>query len=219
MSGSEQGLEVTWCFHSYFVISYEGVSLAIDPHDGGSLNLPECRVEATYVLVTHDHYDHNAVEMASGRGTAKVIRWSRGSWVLGPFKVRGLRLSHGNGYGITNAYVVEAAGLRVAHLGDVGEPLTEDHVKTIGRADVVMVPAGNVTTVSQRDAVTWALGLGAKIVIPMHFWVPGSTAPLDPIDSMLAEWRGHAIIRSQTFSLRLNHDSLPAEPTLVLFPY
>lgn len=187
-------MRLAWCGHSYFVLSSGGQVLAIDPHDGDSLGLERCKVDADYVLITHDHYDHNAAEVASGPRTKAVLRFREVPVTLGPFRVRGFRLPHdsdgGSSYGWSTAYMVEAEGLRVLHMGDVGVPPDEGLVSVIGPTDVIMVPAGDVTTVGQEGAVEWALRLNAKLVIPMHYWVRGSNVPLDPLDSFLSAWRG-----------------------------
>ncbi|MFP3081020.1 MAG: MBL fold metallo-hydrolase [Acidilobus sp.] len=188
-------MRVSWCGQSYFIVTGPGgVRLAVDPHDGDSLGLPRCEADADYILVTHDHYDHNAVDVARGPRTKGVALWREGTFTFGPFRVAGVRLPHdaqdGSRYGWTAAYLVEADGVRVLHMGDVGVAPTEDLVRPFGKVDVIMVPAGDVTTVSQAGAIEWAKAVGAPVVIPMHYWLPGSNVPLDPIDVMLSIWRG-----------------------------
>ncbi|MGC9072451.1 MAG: MBL fold metallo-hydrolase [Acidilobus sp.] len=207
---------VRWCGHSYFVVEALGHTIALDPHDGDSLNLPRCGVQADLVLVTHDHYDHNAVEVASGPGAA-VVRWREGAVNVGWAVVRGVRLSHdergGALFGHVVAYVVEVEGLRLAHLGDVGEPSSS--AARVGKVDVVIVPAGDVTTVSQGEAIRWAEALGARLVIPAHYWVPGSNVPLDPLDAFLAAWRGR-VLRPGLSYIEVKGSDMPTEQTLVI---
>ena len=206
---------VTWCGHSYVILSYSSERVAIDPHDGDSLNLPRCKVDSTYVLVTHDHYDHNAVELAKGPSTRSVIRWSAGRTSLGDLMVVGVENLHDprGAFGKNVSYLLVIEGLRVVHLGDVGEPPSERLLSALGPADIAFVPAGNVTTVGQADAVRWAEALGAKIVVPVHYWVEGSTTPLDPLDAFLSLWRGKVAFLD-TNSFEVSRASLPSEATL-----
>jgi L-ascorbate metabolism protein UlaG (beta-lactamase superfamily) len=187
-------LRISWCGQSYFIIRSGDARLAIDPHDGDSLGLPRCEANADYILVTHDHYDHNSVETARGPKTKAVALSREGSFTMGPFSVTGFRLPHdpegGSRYGWTTAYLVEAEGLRVMHMGDVGVGPVDYIIRPVGKVDVIMVPAGNVTTVRQAEALEWAARLGARLVLPMHYWVVGSNVPLDPIDVILSLWRG-----------------------------
>ncbi len=209
-------MNITWCGHSYFVLEHGGRRVAIDPHDGDSLGLPRCRVTSDLVLVTHDHYDHNAVELAYSPG-ARVLMWAEGSLDLGWAEVRGVRLAHdergGSLFGTVVAYVVKLGGVTVAHLGDVGEPSSS--APKVGRADVVIVPAGDVTTVGQEEAIRWAEALGAKLVVPAHYWLPGSNVPLDPLDVLLGLWRGR-VWRPGSYSVSIDPAGLPGEPTLLV---
>ena len=209
-------VNLTWCGHSYFVIEAQGRRIAVDPHDGDSLGLPRCRVSAELVLVTHDHYDHNAVELVSSP-TARVVRWSPASLELGWASVRGVRLAHddknGSLFGFVVAYVISVGGLTIVHLGDVGEPSAA--AQKVGRADVVIVPAGDVTTVDQAEALRWAEALGARLIVPAHYWVRGSNVPLDPLDKLLGIWRGR-VLRPGTNSFELREDALPPEPALLV---
>jgi len=209
-------LRITWCGHSYFMVEAGGLRVAMDPHDGDSLGLPRCRAQADLVLVSHDHYDHNAVELASSPRT-RVVRWREGELSLGGLRVRGVRLGHddkgGSLFGSLVAYVVEAEGLALAHMSDVGEP--SDSAERVGRADIAIVPAGDVTTVSQDEAVRWAVRLGARLVLPAHYWVPGSNVPLDPLDRLLEAWRGR-VERVSSSSVTVDAASLPQEPTLLV---
>jgi len=77
------------------------------------------------------------------------------------------------------------------------------------------VPAGDVTTVSQDEAVRWAARLGARLVLPAHYWVPGSNVPLDPLDRLLEAWRGR-VERVSSSSVTVDAASLPQEPTLLV---
>ncbi|MGC9210007.1 MAG: MBL fold metallo-hydrolase, partial [Acidilobus sp.] len=197
-------------------VSVGGHLISIDPHDGDSLNLPRCKVSSDLVLVTHDHYDHNAVELASGPG-ARVVRWAEGVIDVGWARVRGVRLSHdsrgGSLFGHVTAYVIEAEGLRVLHLSDVGE--SSSSADRVGKVDVAIVPAGDVTTVDQEEAVRWALAVGARVVIPAHYWVPGSNVPLDPLDAFLSHWK-HQVVRVGSQQVELTPGSLPSGPTLLV---
>lgn len=209
-------MNLTWCGHSYFILEAQGRRVAVDPHDGDSLGLPRCRVSADLVLVTHDHYDHNAVEMASSPA-ARVVRWSPVSLDLGWASVKGVRLAHddrgGSLFGFVVAYVISVGGLKLAHLGDVGEPSAA--AQRVGRADVVIVPAGDVTTVGQAEALRWAEALGARLIVPAHYWVPGSNVPLDPLDKLLEIWRGR-VLRPGSNRFELREDALPPEPALLV---
>ncbi|HOO04802.1 MAG TPA: MBL fold metallo-hydrolase, partial [Methanomassiliicoccales archaeon] len=57
--------------HSCFEVSDE-VTVVIDPHDGRSIGVKPPQLRADLVLISHDHFDHNAIRVVKGDYT--VIR-------------------------------------------------------------------------------------------------------------------------------------------------
>ncbi len=200
-------VRIKWCGHSYLVVEPEdGPVIALDPHDGGSIGLPECRVKADYTLVTHTHYDHNAVEMSGG----KVIVKKLGSFRLGEVRVEGYKFYHdrasGRLRGDTAAYIMDLGGLRIAHLGDIGHVPPPGALKPFSGVDVLALPVGGVYTIDAIEAKAIVEITSPKLVIPLHFWVPGSLLPLDPLNRFLDI--------SKTRRLRLEDGVLEVEPPL-----
>ena len=174
------------CFE---VIDSEGRSIVIDPHDGGSIGLPRPEARADAVLVTHNHFDHNAVEVVLKPGGEKHIMRKGEFVVLGKHRARGIEAYHdpykGRMRGKVVMYVVEVDGVRILHVGDLGHTLTEDHVRAIGKVDVVMAPVGGTFTIGPKEAAEVLRTLRPKAFIPMHYWVPGVNLPLKPLDEFL----------------------------------
>lgn len=160
--------------------------LVIDPHDGGSIGLPVPEVsKLSYVLVTHDHYDHNAFYRIASN---EVRVGFEGQVTLGRYKIRGVKLNHdrvnGRRRGKTSVYEVSYDGVTLLHMGDIGEFPKESFLKTL-RADVLALPVGGLTTVSGEEAAELVKILKPNAVIPLHYWVKGLLLPLDPPDEFL----------------------------------
>jgi L-ascorbate metabolism protein UlaG (beta-lactamase superfamily) len=71
----------------------------------------------------------------------------------------------GAGRGLNTAFVVELDGLHAVHLGDVGQPLTEEMLGEIGAVQVAMVPVGGA--LSPARAAEMVAALDASLVVPM----------------------------------------------------
>ncbi|BEP17707.1 hypothetical protein PYJP_10590 [Pyrofollis japonicus] len=219
----EKRVEIVWWAHACVEIKCCGKSLLIDPHDGGSLG-PVFKPPSTspdYILVTHEHYDHNAVE-AVARSDTIVVRERIGSFELGPFRITGLRLPHdefeGRLRGYVVAYRIEVDELKLTHLSDLGRPLTSNEAEKL-RADVAFVPAGNVYTLHPKRALEAADTLGAKVVVPIHYWLPGMQLPLDPLDVLLRYAKKWRVVRHDANTIVLSKGDLPEHKTiLVLSP-
>jgi L-ascorbate metabolism protein UlaG (beta-lactamase superfamily) len=218
---SEGRVRVTWWLHACFELQFGGRSLLIDPHDGGSLGVgfQPPRTSPDYVLVTHDHYDHNAVEVVASE-TTMVVRERTGAFELPPFRVKGVKLPHdefeGRMRGFVVAYRVEVGGLALVHLSDLGRPLKAGELEELKPVDVAFVPAGNVYTLHPRQALEVAEQLGAKIAVPMHYWLPGMQLPLEPLDTILRYAKRWRVVRHDTNSFELSREDVPDEPTILV---
>ena len=214
-----ESVRVSWLGHSYFLLEGADLRIAIDPHDGGSLNLPEFRVEADYLLVTHNHYDHNAVEMVD---SGNIVKWRRGVFRLGEeITVKGVPSYHdkvqGELRGPNTIYILDFGDLTIAHFGDLGHLPDSDLLSLIGRVNVALIPVGGVYTIDAVEAWELVQLLKPSLVIPMHYWTPYSTLPLDPLDRFLDTAKARRL-RLDSRSIEVRRDELPDKPTIVVMP-
>jgi L-ascorbate metabolism protein UlaG (beta-lactamase superfamily) len=212
-------VRITWYGHSYFLIEIGGNKIVLDPHDGGSLNLPEFRVESDYVLVTHNHYDHNAIEMVK---SPNIIKWRKGLFRLeDDITVRGILSYHdkasGEIRGTNIIYVINYKNLSIAHFGDLGHLPDEDLLSMIGKVDIAMIPVGGVYTIDAEEAWELTTMLNPRIVIPMHFWIPYSTLPLDPLEKFLNIAKARRL-RLEERTLEIQENELPEKTTIAVMP-
>lgn len=213
-------VRIKWCYHSYFIVESSGLRIALDPHDGGSLGLSTCYTDADIVLITHDHYDHNAVEVASGKDSI-IVRWREGLQSLRGVSVEGLKFYHdkagGRLRGETIAYKILLEDLTIAHLGDIGHMPSEKDKTKLAQVDILMIPVGGVYTIGHLEAWSLVSELKPKIVIPMHYWIPGALTPLNPLDRFLNVIKTQRI-RLETRELVISKDRLPQKTTVAIYP-
>jgi len=180
---------VTIRYHgwSFFVVTgTDGLRVAIDPY--GNIGYPFPAVEADVVLVTHEHGDHNNVGLV--RGNPRVVRglginaagtadWNRFYERVGATLIYSVPAFHDDIQGMSQRgldtlFVVESGGVRIAHLGDIGQPeLSEGQLRALGRVDVLMIPVGaGPFTVSVLQANNLVAQVRPRIVIPIHYKTP-----------------------------------------------
>jgi L-ascorbate metabolism protein UlaG (beta-lactamase superfamily) len=178
-----------WFGQSFFQLETPaGKKIVFDPHAIPEFGRPV--VSADVILVSHRHSDHTQVEVIEGHKAARVFHglkepvkgrpadWNRIDEKVGTIRVRTLGTYHdaenGMQRGKNAAWVVEADGLTVCHLGDLGHDLTADQVKAIGKVDVLMVPVGGVYTINGETAKKVVAAIKPRLyVVPMHYGVPG----------------------------------------------
>ncbi len=157
--------------HAEFLIETEsGCRIVTDPYDA-SCGYPVPELTADAVLVSHQHHDHNAVETL--KGNPRVID-KAGTYTLdSDIRVTALKGYHDNEQGAkrgeTLLFLLETEGLRVVHLGDLGDALTDEQAEQLKNPDILMIPVGGFFTIDAALALKTARQLGARVVLPMHY--------------------------------------------------
>ncbi len=213
---------VRWHGHACFELAYPGLTVVIDPHDGESLGLPRPRCTADLVLVTHEHFDHNAVEAVS-RSDTKVLRAAAGPSSVEGLEILGIRLPHdkygGARRGWVTAYVLRGGdGVRLAHLGDLGDMPGPEEAGALHGVDVMFVPVGGTYTLTAYEAWELVNWLEPRVVVPMHYWVPGMNLPIDPIDEFLKYVKKWRVVRLERPEFEALPDKLPGERSIYVLP-
>lgn len=173
-------MKISWYGHSCFEVEHKGSKIVLDPYYPDKvpgLRLPA--MAAHQVLCSHQHADHGAadiVELLPAENT--------------PFTVTKVEVFHdhhnGEHRGNNTIHVIEADGVRVAHLGDLGHPLTAEQVQAVGRLDAVLVPVGGHFTIGAQEAREVANRLMARVVIPMHYRGEGFGYPvIGPVEDFI----------------------------------
>ena len=183
-------MTISWYGHSCFKISNQGGHSIIitDPFDK-KIGLTPPRGNADVVTISHDHYDHNNIKAISGE--LFVVNGP------GEYEVKGIRITGISSYhdkkqgeerGLNTIYLIEVDDIKICHLGDMGqEKLTDKQLESIGDVDILMIPVDGVYTLNAREAVKIVKQIEPRIIIPMHYKLPGLTEKLDDVKDFLKE--------------------------------
>lgn len=197
---------VTWHGHACVSVTFNGYTVLFDPHDGVSLGLKRPEVKADLILVSHDHFDHNAVGVVK-KDSSRVFKSFYGEAVIDNVKIIGLKTYHdklrGKRRGENAVYVVEAKGFRVAHLGDLGEVPSEDVLSVLRGVNLLMVPVGGTFTIEPEEAWVLVEKTQPINIMPMHYWIPGVNLPLKPVDEFLKHVKGYEVVKLSTNKFNL----------------
>lgn len=181
---------ITCIGHAMFLMELDnGMRIVTDPVDTAS-GYPIIPVQADVALVSHQHHDHHALENVLG---ARVIE-AAGIHMLAPdVRVTALRAFHddvqGRQRGETLLFLLEAEGLRVAHLGDLGHLPTPEQAATLAPVDVLLVPVGGYYTIDAAQARETAALLRARIILPMHYRTAyNADWPIAPAEDFLRQF-------------------------------
>ncbi|WP_338603535.1 MBL fold metallo-hydrolase [Sulfolobus tengchongensis] len=163
-------------------------TILIDPHDGGSIGLPKPDIKkADLILITHDHYDHNAYQLFE-HTDVKINFY--GTFNYGNYIIKGIKSYHdkynGKLRGENSIYIIQRGNRKIVHLGDLGHLPDDNIYNEIRGADILLIPIGGVITINYKEALEIINRVSPEIVIPIHYWIKGHYMPLDPPDEFLA---------------------------------
>ena len=178
-----KGIKLHWLGHASFKITNKLV-IYIDPY-----LIPPTLEKADLILVTHEHFDHCAVDnikklvkddtviIATEDCIAKLaglnVKGVRPNQTL---EVKGIKIETVPAYNLNKnfhtkasnwvGYIIEIDGVRIYHAGDT-DFIPE--MKELKNIDIALMPVGGTYTMNAKEAAEAVNSFKPKIAIPMHW--------------------------------------------------
>lgn len=201
-----------------FKIKGKSTSIVVDPYASDFVGLSPLKLEADIVCISHEHKDHNepSAVKKGGEGEPFVIS-GPGEYEIAGVNIVGVSSFHdekeGTERGKNVIYQITIDEVNFVHLGDLGQKkLTQAQLEEIN-CDVLFIPVGGVYTIEAKDAPDIISELEPKIIIPMHYKLPGLKFELAPVDDFLAVM-GKKV--DAVAKLSISKERLPEEPEIVV---
>jgi len=210
-------MKIKWLGHACFLLTSDnGIRVVTDPYDN-TVGYKVEKIDAEIVSTSHDHYDHNYVDMVSEN--AKHVK-SEGKTNIDGIEITGVTSFHddckGEKRGKNVIFKFKIDGIDVCHLGDLGHVLSDSQVREIGNVDVLLVPVGGVYTIDYKGAVEVMKLVNPKITIPMHYKTPALIFDVDGVENFLSATGGKHIGKQE---IELKKDEIENWPKVVALDY
>ena len=204
---------ISWLGHSTFKLQgktqSDTVTVITDPFYPEKTGLKLPRLEADIVTISHGHDDHNNSEAI--KGEPRIITGAGEYEIKGVF-IEGVPSWHDDKKGAERGgnimYRFEIEDLSVTHLGDLGTELDNKQLESLEGTDILLVPIGGIYTIDAQKAVAVINQIEPRIVIPMHYKIPGLTYELDSLEKFL---KAIAIKPREEEKLKITKRDLPQE--------
>ncbi|HEX9996867.1 MAG TPA: MBL fold metallo-hydrolase [Abditibacterium sp.] len=203
-------MRLTFLGHAAFLIQTAGKRIITDPYSSEIGYWPIAE-HSDIVSLSHENPKwHSCLDEISGdyevlRGLELETPIQRGEITFGAVEVFEEAPATG-----PNAMVwLESEGIRVLHMGDCGFLPADETIEKCGRVDVLLALAGGLPTLPLDDLMVFIEKLQPKIVIPMHFGVPGLQMEALGVAELEKRFDKAQIQRNGASMLEISHGKLP----------
>ena len=206
-------VDITWLGHACFRLRSDDVVVLTDPFPLSLGLRPDTR-PATVVTVSNSHPNHSNSEEVTG--DPRVFS-APGEYEYRGISVRGVmtpQLPETPWEQRSVAYAIEIDRVNICHLGDISAPLSPVQIDELSPVDVLLVPSGGGCTLEIDQVLRMLQDLDPKIVIPMHYNIPGVDVPLQDVDVFLRRM-GLSEVQAQP-RLSVTASNLPEDMRVVV---
>ncbi len=215
-------MRLTWVGHSCFLAEGRGdnggpLRVLMDPYRSpGCGTYGPVDLEADVVTVSHS-YDalwHGDLEHVHGDPAVLEDLYGE-SAEAGGVRFESHRTHHTSARERPNTTLwFTLDDLRVAHLGDLGHPLTAEEVEAMQPVDIVLAPASGVYVIEPRELLPVLEALDPAVVVPMHFRNDRIDLGMRPVDDLLElvdGSRGWEVAHLGTSTVDVDRGTLPGD--------
>lgn len=207
---------ITYLGHSSFKIKTTTATVVTDPFDS-SIGLKFPKQEADIVTISHEHNDHSNKKGIKNKDCFFIE--APGEYEIKEVLMRGISTFHdnenGEKRGKNTIYLIQAEGLSICHLGDLGHELSDKVIKEIDMTDVLMIPVGGIYTIDPVVAAKICKKIEPSIILPMHYKKDGLSETFADLAS-LSDFCEKLGLEAQTEEkLNVREGTLPEEMTVI----
>ena len=217
-------VKFTWLAHASFLIEGEGLRIITDPYEPNEIiNLPPVVESADIVVRSSDDDEAHcyidtipagfelvtATDIVETGATAKGIDfsaiWSMESLTKADNIIRDNAM-----------YRFTLDGINITHLGDVGNTLTASQMAALQGTDVLLALTGGHPTIDLGDLQDVIETIKPKVVIPMHYRIPGPRFFMLPVTEFTSRFPDEMVTWVDGSSAEFSKATLPDTTQIVV---
>lgn len=209
-------MKITWLGHASFLLETDSLRIITDPYDPEDLKLAPVECATDIVIrsspddIAHAYVDSippgfdllTATDFAGSSASARGIEFK----AIGALE----SLYRKGGYRDNALYRFRLEGVEIAHMGDVGNALDEEQLEFLSGTDLLFALAGGHPTIELEDLKQVIERVRPKLVIPMHFRVPGPEFFMLPVEEFTGRYPHTQVTSVDSDSITLDAAELNA---------
>ena len=156
-------IKISYHGHACFMLELQDYRVVIDPYRHTMIpGLPELKLRCDAAYCSHGHEDHSyvsALEICPG----KAADYSLEEFIT-PHDDAGGTLR-----GMNTVRIFRFGGLRIAHLGDIGDFPEDALLDALKDVDCLLIPVGGYYTIDAAVAKKIVDAVMPRVCVPMHY--------------------------------------------------
>ena len=210
-------MKIRWYGHACFRIEGDSVAIVTDPYTPEVAGLDPVEEPADVVIMSSatDRFHSNASMLHGDPDVLNALEIASS----GPVEAKGVvfealptmeSLEHKESPDQNAIYRFELERVSILHLGDLGNPLTDEQLTQLGgRVDILLALTGGPPTIELADLDRAIEEIGPRIVIPMHYQIPRLRLNILPLEAFTSRYPEEAITRVGSAEVELSQSTLP----------
>lgn len=214
-------MKITFYAHASFRLEGDGLTIITDPYTPGpSASNFRPIDEAADIVIMSSATDRFHSDPSHITGHPIVINAlevpSQGLDVRGVHidaypTMESLSFDFGRDPDPNAMYAFTLDGLRVLHIGDIGNPLPQVHLDALaGNVDVLFALTGDNATIALDDLDAALDAIQPRVVIPMHYYNERGVLQILPVEAFTNRHPEDQVTFVDGSELELTRDSLPS---------
>ncbi len=180
-------MQISYFGLSSFKLSGKDTTSIIDPFSKESGLTPPRGAADLVILSEPENELYSYFQSISGE---PFIINGPGEYDVKNHAITGIPVKDQNGKVVT-IYLIELEGVKILHMAHIKKlALTQDELEDIGDVDVMLVPIGGKDVLEYDEAAKAVNFIEPKIVIPMHYKMPGLKIDAGTEEKFLKEMGG-----------------------------
>lgn len=192
-------MHITWHGFSCIKIQTQDSILLLNPYQDSGISMP--KLKADIVVMTDPNNEQcNNVTRLQGE---PIIVSNAGEYEIQNIFIYGLPAAKQQ-----TLYVLEAEGMKIAHLGTSLTSLSNEQLEVMEGIDVLFLPIHGSNAAQRSDVIS---AIEPRVIIPIQYQTPKVKPPLDSIDVFIKEMGVKDSVGDKKVILKAKE--LPAEET------
>ena len=216
-------MKIKWYGHACFRIEGDDIVVVTDPYTPEVAGLNPVDEPANVVVMSSatDRFHSNASMIPGDPAILNALEISGRE----PVEVNDVAfealpamesLTHKESPDENAIYRFELEGVSVLHLGDLGNPLTDEQLALLrDRVDILLALTGGPPTIELEDLDRAVEEIRPRVVIPMHYQIPKLKLNILPLEAFASRYPEGVVSRMGATEIEFSRDTLP--PTLRVY--